>query len=424
MATGGLASGWPIARIFGITIRLHLSWLVIFVLLTYSLGAQVIPLSNLAASGSWLQGAQIVLQVQEKYPWMTNLDQVFRYKGVERWPEAEVWLLAVIGTLGLFVCVVAHELAHSIVAHGSGIAVEGITLFVFGGVSRLRDEAHTPGVEFKVAAVGPLMSLVLGGACAAVYYGFYGVLPPQAKTLLYYFIFINIALVVFNLLPGFPLDGGRILRAILWGILGSVERATAIASACGKVFAGLLIFGGLYQVFRLRTLDLGAMWWIIIGLFLWGAAGAGYRQLALREAFAGLAVRDVIQTGVVSVPADLTLDRLVDEYFYQYRFHSFPVLEGERLVGIIALRDVQDVPRVDWPVRRVRDAMHEVREENVVRPDEDLASVFGKMTEEGRGHLPVVENGRLVGIVTRHDVMTLLQIKTDLGGPRPRQPRT
>lgn len=421
MANGGLASGWPIARIFGITIRLHVSWIVIFVLLTFSLGTQIIPLSNLADGGSWWTGDQILNRVHAQYPWMES-EQVFRFVGVDRWSAGEVWMLAVIGTLGLFVCVVAHELSHSIVAHGAGISVEGITLFVFGGVSRLRQEAHTPGVEFKVAIAGPVMSLLLGGACAGMYYGLGARLPAQARTLLYYFFFINAALFIFNLLPGFPLDGGRVLRAALWALLRDVRRATAIASACGRALAGFLIFVGVLQIYWTRSLDLGALWWIILGLFLWSAAGAGYRQLALHEALAGVTVGDVIQKDVVAVPPDLSLDKLVDEYFYRYRFHSFPVLDADRLVGTVSLRDVQAVPRVDWALRTVREAMHEIGENSVVRPQEDLESVLRKMVEGGRGHLPVVDGGRLVGVVTRHDLLTLLQIRTDLGGRAPPRP--
>jgi len=385
MAHGGLASGWPIARIFGITIRVHASWIVIFVLLTFSLGAQIIP--------------------------------------VEEWSPLQVWVLAVIGAVGFFACVVAHELAHSIVAHGAGISVEGITLFVFGGVARLRGEAHTPGVEFKVAIAGPLMSLILAAACGGMYYGLGAWLPAQARVLLGYLFLMNLALVFFNLVPGFPLDGGRVLRAALWALLGDVRRATAIASVCGKAFAGLLILSGVYLIFRFRALDLSALWLIVIGLFLWSAAEAGYRQVALHAALAGLTVRDVLQTGVVAVPPDLPLDRLVDGYFYQYRFHSFPVLEADRLVGTISLRDVQDVPRADWPRRSVRDAMRETRGDAVVHPQEDLEIALRKMIEEGRGHLPVVEDGRLVGIVTRHDMLTLLQLKTGLGGRAPPGPR-
>jgi CBS domain-containing protein len=161
---------------------------------------------------------------------------------------------------------------------------------------------------------------------------------------------------------------------------------------------------------------LGPLWLVVIGLFLRHVARASYRQLAVRDAFAGLTPREVMQPDVVTVDPDLALDRLVDEYFYTYKFRSFPVLEGGRLIGAISLKDVQGVPRAQWPARRVRDAMHLVREENLVCPGDDLSDVFRKMAEEDKGHLPVVEDGRLVGIVTRHDIMTLIQLKTDLGG--------
>ncbi|MGB2613628.1 MAG: CBS domain-containing protein, partial [Phycisphaerae bacterium] len=156
------------------------------------------------------------------------------------------------------------------------------------------------------------------------------------------------------------------------------------------------------------------LWFIFIGLFLRSAAEAGYQQVALREAFTGLKVRDILQSGIIAVAPDLTLEQLVDEYFYRYRYRSFPVLEGERLGGMIGLKDVQSVSRALWPEVRVRDAMHRVQEANLVHPDDDLLNVFRKMTSEDKGHLPVADGGRLVGIVTRHDIMNLIQIKTDL----------
>jgi CBS domain-containing protein len=158
------------------------------------------------------------------------------------------------------------------------------------------------------------------------------------------------------------------------------------------------------------------LWLVVIGLFLRYAARVSYQQVTARNTFAGLALGDVIQRNVVTVEPGLMLDRLVDEYFYTYKFRSFPVLEAGRIVGVVSLKDVQGVPRAEWPSRCVREAMHLVREENLVRPSDDLSDVFRKMAEEDKGHLPVVEEGRLVGIVTRHDIMTLIQLKTDLGG--------
>lgn len=416
MANGGLASGWPIARVFGITVRLHLSWILIFLLLTYSLATYVLPLSNLAGGGSWFAGAAREQAVRRSLgPSSEQLDTpgLVGRLADDPWPVWQYWVLAVVGTVGLFVCVLAHELAHSVVALGAGIPVSGITLFVFGGVARLRDEAPSPGAEFRMAIAGPLMSLALGLACGLLYYGLGTVLPPQARALIYYFMFINLSLVVFNLLPGFPLDGGRVLRAILWKATGSLYVATRWATMIGRILGTGIVAITAFMVFM--TWDFGWFWMMLIGLFLLYAAKANYQQVALREAFSGLTVRDAIQREVVTVEPDLPLERLVDDYFYHYRFRGFPVVSGCGLVGTIALEDVQAVPRAEWPLRRVADIMSPVNPQTLVAPDENLASVFRKMMQEGKGYLPVMADGCLSGIITRHDMMTLLQIKTDLG---------
>ena len=425
MASGGL-SGLPIARVFGITIRIHASWLLIFFLLTYSLAEEILPQASTVDGGPWWRGVERLEHVrayefqQMRGQEAVTFQEAAEALGITVWPVWQYWLLGVIGSLGLFVCVLAHEIAHSIVAKGAGIPVEGITLFLFGGVSQLKDEADSPGVEFRVAAAGPLMSLALGLACGGLYWGFSDSLAPQARAIILYFAIINLMLVAFNLLPGFPLDGGRLLRAILWNRYGDFARATRAACWWGKAIGGFFVVLGMAEFwleFTLtRTLTLGPLWLVVIGLFLRYAARVSYQQVAARNTFAGLALGDVIQRNVVTVEPDLMLDRLVDEYFYTYKFRSFPVLEAGRIVGVVSLKDVQGVPRAEWPSRCVREAMHLVREENLVRPSDGLSDVFRKMAEEDKGHLPVVEDGRLVGIVTRHDIMTLIQLKTDLGG--------
>jgi Zn-dependent protease len=422
MPTGGLAAGWPIARLFGITIRVHVSWLLIFFLLTWSLAETVLPLSNLAGGGPFWQGFPAARDLAELMQGQgLSREAAAQRLGIALWPVWQYWVLGAVGAVGLFLCVLAHELSHSLVAKASGIAVEGITLFLFGGVSRIRDDTVSPIVELKVAAAGPLMSILLGGVFGVLFYAAEGWAPGQARALLFYFAFVNILLAMFNLLPGFPLDGGRLLRAGLWAWLGDLRRATYIASRVGRFVAGMLIFIGAWDVvtglvFPNASVGLGSLWWIIIGLFLWHAAGASYQQVALRQAFEGLTLGDAIQDEVVTVPPDLTLERAVDEYFYKYRFRSFPVLDGDRFVGMLGLVDLQGVPRDRWAAVRVREAMHQVSPDNLVCPDEDLAGVFRKMMQEDKGHLPVVDGGRLVGIVTRHDIMTLLQLNTDLGG--------
>ena len=421
MASGGL-SGWAIARIFGITIRIHASWVLIFLLLAYSLAEDVLPQASMVDGGPWWGGARDysrILSYQMRSEEDVSFQEAADELGITVWPTWQYWLLGVIGSVGFFVCVLAHEISHSIVANRAGIPVEGITLFVFGGVSQLKKETETPGDEFRVAAAGPAMSVGLGLACGALYLGLDGALPAQARAILFYFAFINLALAAFNLLPGFPLDGGRLLRAVLWNRYQDMARATVAASRWGEAIGTGFAAFGLFLICWAavhQQLWLGPLWLVVIGLFLRHVARASYRQLAVRDAFAGLTPREVMQPDVVTVEPDLALDRLVDEYFYTHKFRSFPVLEGGRLIGVISLKDVQAVPRAQWPARRVRDAMHLVREENLVRPGDDLSDVFRKMAEEDKGHLPVVEDGRLVGIVTRHDIMTLIQLKTDLGG--------
>lgn len=296
MAARGLASGWPIARIFGIMISVHPTWIVVFALLTFSLAGEILPLSNLADGGSWWSGFRVSDEVEayaRANPGMTERVAASHF-GIDLWPEWHYWVLGVIGALGLFVCVLAHELAHSVVALGVGIRVEGITLFIFGGVARIRDEVRTAGAEFRVAAAGPLMSVAIGACCGAIYALAGPSLPAQARALLFYFMFINLALVVFNMVPGFPLDGGRLLRATLWKITGDLGRATFVASWFGRGFAALLM-GVAVLEFTWGGFSLGAVWWAVIGLFLWHAAKGGYQQVALREAFAGLTVRDAVR---------------------------------------------------------------------------------------------------------------------------------
>jgi len=420
MAADRLASGWTIARIFGINVRVHVTWLVIVALLTYSLATALLPLSSYADGGWWGRGVEIENRMQaysESHPGMAD-EAVYQRFGVQPWPEWQYWVLGLIGALGLFVCVLAHELSHSLVARVEGIPVEGITLFIFGGMARIGSEPRTPDIEFKVAAAGPLMSLAIGVACAVILGLGRGILPPQARALMFYFMFVNLLLAVFNLVPGFPLDGGRLLRAVLWKTLGDFRRATYVASWAGRVVAcGLILVGA---VNLLLGAVLGAFWWAVIGLFLWHAAKASYQQVELREALEGLSARDVLRADAVAVEPDLIVGDLVREYFWRCRQHSFPVTDAEgRVVGRIGLKDVRAVPRRDWAQRRVSDVMKGLRPADVASPDEDMRSVFQKAMQADGASLPVVDDdGRLLGIVTQSDVMNLLRIRTELSQGR------
>ncbi len=417
----GFSSGWKIATIFGLTIRIHPSWLLIFFLLWFSLATYILPMSDISGTGYWWEGHARIQEYHKNHPDASDTQVL---EALMTWPQWHYWVLAFVGTIGLFVCVLAHEMSHSLVARAGGIPVEGITLFIFGGVSSLKEEANDPNTELKVALAGPLVSLLIGGGCFAAFFLVPG-LSAQAAALVLYFAVINTLLAAFNMLPGFPLDGGRVLRAILWKMSGSLRDATAKAARAGRgLGTGMIVVGvGLAIV----QWTFGPLWLAFIGLFLRYAAQSAYQQMAIREALQGLKVQDVLKEEVVTVEPDLTIADLVDNYFYKHRFRSFPVLTDGEFVGMISLKDVQGVPRAQWDNTPVRDVMHQVAEENRVHRDDDLISVFRKMMSEEKGHLPVVDGDRLSGIVTRHDIMSLLQIRTDLGedlpGPLEARPR-
>jgi len=421
MAKQSVASGWPIARIFGITIRVHVTWLIIFGLLTYSLAEVALPLSSLADGAWWGRGMEIEARMQqyaETHPGMPK-DAIEKRFGVQRWPRWQYWTLGVIGALGLFVCVLAHELSHSLVAQGEGIPVENITLFIFGGMAHIGGEARTPDSEFKIAVAGPVMSLAIGGVCGVLYLVGSTFLPPQALALLLYFAFVNLLLMGFNLVPGFPLDGGRLLRAVLWKVLNDFRRATYVASICGRVVAASLI--GLGLLFLLYNNLWSGFWFGLIGLFLWNAAKASYEQVRLRETLKGLTARDALSEDATAVGPDLPLDRLVREYLYKYRRRSFPVVDDRGQVrGLVRLADVRSLPQSEWEVRTVRDAMQPLEDVTTVSVDEDLSGVLRKLSQAGGAYLPVVtEEGRLAGVVTQHDLMNLLEIRSELGERNP-----
>ena len=373
-----MRKGFDLFSIGGIRISLHYSWFVVLGLVVWSLAVKVFP---------------------QAYP---------------GFGKTTIWLVSVAAALLLFISVLLHELSHSFVANRMGLGIHGITLFIFGGIAHLGKEPDDPNVELKVAIAGPACSLVLAVVFFAVYLALlteYGRTPIVA--VLEYLWYTNAALVAFNLVPGFPLDGGRILRAILWKRNKDIRRATRIASLFGRGFAILLILGGLLEIF-LRG-DLSGIWYVLIGMFLQQAAEGSYQQVLVRNALSGVRVRQTMTTDVVYVSPQLTLVELVESFFFKYRFNSFPVVDGASLVGIVDVDEVKRVPREEWHSVTVSEVMTSMSDELVLRPEDDAVDALTKMLKSGWGMLPVVEGGRLLGVLTRRDVMTLLKIKTDLG---------
>jgi len=291
----------------------------------------------------------------------------------------------------------------------------GITLFLFGGVAEMKDEPASPRVEFLMAIAGPIASVVLGAAfyAARVAAGAAGA-PAAVDGVFFYLSTINIVLAVFNLVPAFPLYGGRILRAILWHRTGSLRRATRIASRIGSGFGVVLILLGLLNVVQGNFI--GGMWWFLIGLFVRNAAAMSYQQVLVHQGFEGLPVRRVMNAKPVSVGPLLSIADLVRDYFYRYYFKTFPVVDGSRLVGCVSTRDVKAVPQARWPFATVADVMNRCTPDNTISPDVDAWEALQTMTRTGNSRLLVAEGDRLVGIVSLKDMMNYLFLRLELEG--------
>lgn len=369
--------GWTIARIAGIRIRIDWTWLIIFGLVTITLAIGYYPIVVPALS------------------------------------TAAYWVLGAISSILLFVAVLLHELAHSLVARREGLPVQSITLFVFGGVSQIEEEPRTAGEEFSLAIVGPLTSLVLGG----VFIGLSALLAPATAAgtaVATYLAIINIGLGVFNLLPGFPLDGGRVLRAILWAITNNLRRATRIAALVGQGFAFLLIFGGVALIFSGAFLT--GIWLAFIGWFLNNAAQASYRDLIIRQSLEGVPVRQLMETDVDRLPSSLTIQQVIDEHILSGRQHAYPVTDDGELVGLICLHDIRNVPADARATETVGEAMTPYDRLVTVAPTDELTKAVDQLGRRGFEQLPVVDRPRhLVGVLRRQDVINYLQVQSDLG---------
>ncbi|MDZ8080075.1 MAG: site-2 protease family protein [Nostoc sp. DcaGUA01] len=370
--------GFRLGSIFGFEIRVDLSWLLIVFLVLWTLSSGLFP-SN--------------------YPGLSN---------------ATYFGMGLVATLLFFASLLAHELSHSFVARAKGIPVEGITLFIFGGVSRTRMDAERPDDEFQIAIVGPVTSLVLAAVFGLIWYiGNTAAWSVVVTGVASYLASINLILAIFNMLPGFPLDGGRVFRSIIWKYTGNKQKATQIASMGGKLLAYVLIALGFWELFGSALLS--GLWLILIGWFLYNAAEAGYEELLIRRSLEGVKAQEIMTPYPETVNTDLTLQDLVDKYLLSRRYQSFPVVEDTHPVGIITLNEVKDVPRQEWGDRTVRDTMIPMHTRVTVRPEEQMSQVLEKMQESGIRRVLVTQNGSLKGIITANDVAHWLQRQRDLG---------
>jgi Zn-dependent protease/predicted transcriptional regulator len=315
----------------------------------------------------------------------------------------------------------AHELAHSLVGKANGIPVTSITLFIFGGVSLMTREAARPGAELKMAAAGPACSAVIGGICFLIGHFNPGMTPPL-NTMVQWLMFMNFALAIFNLIPGFPLDGGRLLRATLWRSSGDFRRSTRIATRVGQGVGYFFIGGGIaiavLWVLGLSPFSLSwfsGLWIAFIGWFLQNAATTSYRQTEWREKLRRFTATQIMVTNAPAIPPDISLDQLVKEHVLPTGYQLFLVTSEDRFRGILTLSDIKPVPRQDWGVTQVKEIMTPIEKLKTVSPNQDALSVLDEMNENGISQMPVVSEGRVIGLITRDDMIRLLRTRSELG---------
>ena len=373
---------WTLLRLFGFEIRFELTWLILLALIIWSLSAGYFP----EAYGDLPQST---------YLWM-----------------------AVIGAIGVVSSIVIHELAHSLVARSYGMTIKGITLFAFGGAAELEDEPPTARAEFFMAIAGPLMSLVL----AAVFWLLSAALagagvPTPLVGVVSYIAVINVILALFNLVPAFPLDGGRMLRAVLWGWRGDMRWATRIAANIGGAFGVALILLGILNAFSGNLV--GGMWFALIGLFVRAAAASSYQQLITRQVLGRIPIARVMTRDVVTAPADVTIADLVGDYFLGRNLKLVPVVAGGAPIGVVDVRAAKSVPRDEWDRRRIAEIMAPLSPDKTIGADAGAGEALERMQRSGQNRLLVMDGAALVGILSLTDILRVVSVHLEFEGAPP-----
>jgi Zn-dependent protease/predicted transcriptional regulator len=370
--------GISLGKLLGIPLGLDYSWFLIFVLLTWSLAAVYYP-------------------------------DEFR-----NWPIAEYWILGAVTTVMLFVSVLLHELGHSLVAIRYKLPVRRITLFIFGGMSEIGEEPHTATSQFWVSLAGPLVSFALAGL--------FGLLQPvlaaSAPLLVMdkYLVYINAALGIFNLIPGLPLDGGGVFLAIVWGITHNQRRATLLAVALGRFIAYAFIIVGVWQVFEGNWIN--GLWIGFIGWFLVSAAAGEAKQLKTKALLGGHKVTDAMSRSYSAVPADTTLQQMVDDHVLGQGRRSFIVEQDGKVVGLLTLHHIKEVARDDWWSTTAAQVMIPADKIIRIQPDEELWPALQEMDRDGVNQLPVMTDGHIEGMLTREDLISYLRTLEEIGSTR------
>jgi Zn-dependent protease/CBS domain-containing protein len=364
-----------LGRVLGIPIGLDPSWFLIFALVTWTLAASYFP------------------------------------SEFNNWPQAQYWIVGAVTAILFFASVVLHELGHSILALRYKIPVQSITLFIFGGIAQIAAEPPSAVAEFLIAIAGPLTSFALAVIFGLLQQVFTNVAPLLA--LAEYLAYINGTLALFNLIPGFPLDGGRVFRAIIWSITGNLRRATLIAATVGRLVAALFILVGVWQIFG-GNLGNG-LWLAFIGWFLENAAVVEVQQQRLHDLLAGHTVSQAMSRSCATAPADLTLQEMVDRHILGSGQRCLVLTRGDETVGLLTLHHIRGVPKDQWAAVTAAQAMTPMSQMKKVQPDVELQTALEDMDRDGVNQLPVMTDGRVLGMLSREDVISYLRTLRELG---------
>lgn len=376
-----LGKSFSIFKLFGFEIKVDSSWIIVLFLMIWSLSFGAFP--------QYFKGLS-----STTYLWM-----------------------GIFGALGLFFSIVLHELFHSLVARRYGLSISGITLFMFGGVAEMTEEPNNPKTEFYMALAGPLTSIVLG----LIFYGIFLLLSSLKVSMGVAGIFgylgvINWVLAGFNLIPAFPLDGGRILRSILWWRKKDLRWATRIASGMGEIFGFVLIFLGVFNIFRGSFVD--GIWLFFIGMFLQNASQVSMQRLMIFKALEGETVRRFMKSNPVTIPENMTIKEIVDNYIYRYQYKMYPVVRDGKLVGYLTTRDIKEVPKEKWSIQTAGEISKPYSLDNTIHPDTDATQALSLMNRTGNSRLMVVENDQLIGVITLKDLLQFFSLKMELEGDK------
>ena len=366
-------------RVGGIDIIIDYSWFIIFFLVVYTMAESYFPQAH------------------------------------QHYSTPQYWIMGAIVAVLFFISILIHEIAHSFVAMKHGIKVTSIRLLIFGGLAQVTSEPKTGRHEFLIALSGPAASMALGMLFLTIYSYYYVTdLKTPIAGISGWLAGANIILAVFNLIPGFPLDGGRILRAFLWDRWNDRERATKVVSQIGNSFALFLIIFGILQFLVTQSLISG-LWLIFVGLFMKQSAAGSYQAVMMQRALDGVQVRQIMTENLITVDWLTSINELVENYIYKHQFANYPVFNRDEFVGMVSLEGVKTISKELWGFKQVRDIMTPVELVPCLKPTDDATEALSRMVSEDIGRMPVVENGHLLGIVSRRDIMNLFKVKSDLG---------